>query len=104
MKNIAIVAALLMMVSTAFADDTAPMVFRQSKDTYSLPGVGTVKTKGCTIVPANMSAKVDHEGKPWLWFVDSAGEVEDGCEIVQLDTYTPTVVVKVGRPVRIAKR
>lgn len=106
MKKITMIVALLCMTATAMADDTAPMVLRQAKDSYALPGLGSVQTRGCTIDPARMSAVVDHDGKPWLWFVDEHGEIEDGCEIVKVIRVDQPRVVKLSKPrrVMVAKR
>lgn len=55
------------------------MVSRASQDVYSIVGVGTVRTRGCTIDARNMHAEVERDG--WIAFYDDNGELEDRCEL-----------------------
>lgn len=60
-----------------------PIALRVAANRYSLPDVGIVTTKNCTVSAyGSLAARVTHErGKAWITFYDRAGEAEAQCEV-----------------------
>jgi hypothetical protein len=65
----------------ALATGHRPMASRVHRDAYSVPGVGEVRTRGCTVSAERMDVVIEGGSRPWLYFLDADGEVEGGCEV-----------------------
>lgn len=65
-------------------------VYRAGRDAYSIPGAGTIATRGCTVSAGNsdgLSVRLTYGNpalgtKPTLWFYDRDGRLEADCRVV----------------------